>query len=70
MSAIDDLKQDTQANVLWNAKDKPVLVADGRLYRINNLNSHVEAQFAYGVGVNQKSFQHLCKFIRVESLHF
>lgn len=68
--AIRALKVNTFSDVKWGPADKPILIADGRLIRINDLDTPLDVRSAYVVGVNQKSFQKLCRFFRSEILHF
>jgi hypothetical protein len=57
-------------DVRWTERDKPVLIADGVLHRIGDLKAIVAADRAYVVGVNQKSFDHLMRFLRATTVHF
>ncbi len=54
----------------WAPADRPVLIADGRVLRINELSAPVCARVACVVGVNQPSFANLCRLLRAETLHF
>jgi hypothetical protein len=54
--------------VTWSEKDRPVLIADGRVFHVGELNSVVNAHAAYVVGVRQADFDRLCRFLRVEEL--
>ncbi len=68
--AITKLLRTRFEGVRWGPGDKPVLVADGRLYRVTDLDCPVSAGTAYVVGVNQASFELLARFLRSEIIHF
>ncbi|MBN1566724.1 MAG: leucine-rich repeat domain-containing protein [Acidobacteria bacterium] len=67
---ITQLKRGTFQDVHWRPEDKPILIADGKLFLIDDLDAPVEADSAYVAGVNQKSFERLCRFLRPAKLHF
>ena len=68
--AIVGPKRMTFQDVEWGPDDKPVLIADGRVYRIDDLDEPLEPKAAYVVRVVQKSFEKLCRFLRPGILHF
>ena len=54
--------------VRWSEKDRPVLIADGRVFHVGELDSILRADAAYVVGVRQAEFDQLTKFLRAEEL--
>ena len=56
--------------VKWGEADRPAVIADGRLIRVADLDGLVHADAAYVVGVNQKSFDHLTRFLRATTVNF
>ena len=69
-SLITSLKLNTFRDVKRGPDDKPLLIADGKLIRIADLDAPVEAGAAYVVGVNQKTFETVCRYLRPDILHF
>ena len=56
--------------VKWSEGDRPVLIADGRLHRVMEIDSQVHVDAAYVVGVNQKSFDHVTRYLRAATVQF
>jgi hypothetical protein len=56
--------------VSWSEKDRPVLIADGRVFHVGELDSIVQADAAYVVGVRQADFDRLTRFLRTQELRF
>lgn len=54
----------------WEQKDKPVAIIDGKLHRVNEIESHIEGESAYIVGIKQNQFQRLCSLLQVTKLYF
>ena len=54
----------------WDPKDKPVVLADGKVHAVNDLSTLLEVSAAYVVGLNETAFARLCRFVRTTSLHF
>ena len=69
-SRLTALKANRFPDAKWGADDKPVMIADGDLVRINDIHAPLRAEVAYVVGVNDKSFPNLCRFLRARALHF
>jgi hypothetical protein len=54
----------------WGPNDKPVLILDGQVVPIREIDSSVRGDAAYVVGVNQASFEQLCTNLRATAVHF
>jgi hypothetical protein len=67
---LDELNQLRFMNMKWNENDRPVLVADGSIHRIRELDSIVEADRAYVVGVDQRHFGRVCRALRTRAVMF
>lgn len=67
---LEALRNATFPHVRWDPQDKPILVADGRVYSIPKVHSVVEAASAYVVGITDRYFGHLCHSLRAEAVHF
>lgn len=52
----------------WAMEDRPVLIADGRVLQVRELDSVVRASAAYVVGVNQADFDRLTRYLRTDAL--
>lgn len=67
---LEALRNATFPQIRWDPRDKPILVADGRVYTIPKVRSMVKAASAYVVGITEKYFAHLCQSLRAEAVHF
>lgn len=54
----------------WTAKDKPILIVDGTLYRIKSLSQKVSGTAAYVVGAGAREIEKLVSLLDVTYLHF
>jgi hypothetical protein len=48
----------------WKEGDRPLVVADGRLIHVRDLDSVIHADAAYVVGVNDASFDRVTRYLR------
>jgi hypothetical protein len=56
--------------VEWGEADRPVLIADGRVLHVRDLDAVVRADAAYVVGLKQGDFDHLTRYLRADVLRF
>ena len=54
----------------WDAADRPLIIANGAVHRIEDLTAPLEVRAAYVVGVNQRSFERLTQFLRSTEVSF
>jgi hypothetical protein len=54
----------------WGQADKPILIVDGTLYRIRQLNTPVSGDAAYVVGAGESDVALLGEWLDVENLQF
>ncbi|MEQ1776859.1 MAG: leucine-rich repeat domain-containing protein [Burkholderiales bacterium] len=64
------LRFDPFPETKWGVDDRPVLIVDGKVYRIKTLTHRVSGAAGYVVGVSDKEFPKLANLLDVELLQF
>jgi len=57
-------------DVKWSVSDKPILILDGKLIPIKNLNKKCKGEVAYIVGINQKTIGQIFEHLDAKAVHF
>jgi hypothetical protein len=57
-------------SVEWNADNRPVVIANGKAIQVESIDSPIQTETAYVVGINQGKFEQLTRYLRAEMVHF